>query len=329
MLIDFNGNLYASTHNSGVMKSIDGGETWRKVLGIEVGNSNSDRGADLEIGPDGDLYATTGLFSLGSVHKVNFEEHGPVAGDIETWIDITPNEEYRRMEIAVALTDSSRVYLLCEHEEDRTVDGMFRSDNGGLTWDSIPIPTLTITSDTTNFARKQAWYNLIAKVDPDNKDVVYVGGIDLHRSDDGGESWIPLSNWYASASDGFVEKRVVHADQHEIQFINGDPSQAIFTNDGGIYYSDNLGAAEPSFIPKDQGYNTTQFYSCCMPPAAVDQIYAGGTQDNGTWLVFGDELDPDMTLAAFGGDGGYCFWGTNQTPDNCCIFSVYRISLFE
>ena len=76
LIIDFNGNLYASTRIKGIQKSSDGGLSWTEVLSINVGNSNSNRGADLEIGPDGDLYATTGLFSLGTAHKADFDING-------------------------------------------------------------------------------------------------------------------------------------------------------------------------------------------------------------------------------------------------------------
>ena len=326
LLIDLNGNLYASTRNQGIQKSEDGGNSWRMVLGVTSGNSNSDRGADLEIGPNGDLYATTGLFSLGSVHKADFSVNGAQTGDIISWEEITPLPDFRRIELAVAPSDGNRLYALCQDDDENTVTGMFRSNDGGMSWDSISIPYLTITSDSTNFARSQAWYNLIARVDPNDEDVLYIGGIDLHRSDDAGESWTPLSNWYFAPNQNFGEGRVVHADQHEIQFINGNSNEAIFTNDGGVYFSENLNASEPTFIPKDQGYNTTQFYSCCMSGIANELFYYGGTQDNGTWVVQGTDLDPELAFEIFGGDGGYCFIGQENPMVGAASFQY--IGLF-
>ncbi len=314
LLIDFNGNLYASTRTKGVMKSTDGGASWRQVLGIATGNADSDRGADLEIGPDGTIYATMGVFSIGTVHKADFSVNNSKTGDIETWEDITPSGDYRRIELASAPSDENRLYLLCEDEESREVTAMFRSENRGDTWTAIPIPYLTATSDSTNFARKQAWYNLIAQVDPADEDLVFIGGIDLLRSEDGGETWTNISNWFNSQSRGFTGRRVVHADQHEIQFLPGSSNEAIFTNDGGIYYSNSLDSLEPMFDVKNDDYNTTQFYSCCIWPNPGAAYYMGGTQDNGTWLILSEDLDPDQAIEFFGGDGGYCFLGNQDDP---------------
>ena len=138
----------------------------------------------------------------------------------------------------------------------------------------------------------------------------------------GGDTWTNISNSYFSPNNGFPQNKVVHADQHNIQFVFDNSSKAIFTNDGGIYYSDDLQNSEPSFTIKNQKYNTTQFYSCCLWPDANDNFYFGGTQDNGSWLVEGNDLDPALVTKFFGGDGGYCFIGQNDA-DVLCVSAQY------
>jgi hypothetical protein len=46
-----------------------------------------------------------------------------------------------------------------------------------------------------DFTRDQAWYDLILLVNPEDENDVMVGGIDLHRTTDGGATWSQISNW--------------------------------------------------------------------------------------------------------------------------------------
>ena len=46
---------------------------------------------------------------------------------------------------------------------------------------------------------------------------MYVGGVDLWRSDDGGANWGLLSTWWATGTVG-SSTAFLHADQHFITF---------------------------------------------------------------------------------------------------------------
>ncbi|MBS1655685.1 MAG: exo-alpha-sialidase, partial [Bacteroidetes bacterium] len=69
LVIDKNGNLYASTRNlssgiRGVQRSTDGGTTWTQVLGATLTTPivfQTGRAADLEVASNGDIYASLGL----------------------------------------------------------------------------------------------------------------------------------------------------------------------------------------------------------------------------------------------------------------------------
>jgi hypothetical protein len=123
---------------------------------------------------------------------------------------------------------------------------------------------------------------------------VWVGGIDLFRSDDGGVNWGIASNAYVE--DIFS----IHPDQHVILFhpqYNGTSNQIMYAaNDGGIFRTDNARAGVLSgpkaacgtsgigvkWTTLNNNYGVTQFYHGLPFPSG--NTYFGGTQDNGTLL---------------------------------------------
>ena len=226
--IDTNSDLYACTRSDGILKSTDGGTSWFKVLGGGVGGGFSDRAADIEMASNGDLYATLGIGSSpDGIYKstdngatwMSFMNMAPENG--------LPNEGFERIEIAISPSNDQVVYALLENDEDGDCLGIYRTDDGGQNWISLPVPP---SSSTDNFARNQAWYNLIAQVDPTNELIVYIGGIDLHRSTDGGQNWETISE--RNDREGLP---AVHVDQHNIIFHGNNRYRAIAANDGGVY----------------------------------------------------------------------------------------------
>ncbi|MEZ4899622.1 MAG: T9SS type A sorting domain-containing protein [Saprospiraceae bacterium] len=191
---------------------------------------------------------------------------------------------------------------------------MWRSENGGQNWTKMTIPSLTALV-TMPFTASAAWFALIARVDPNDANTLYIGGIDLVRTDDGGNTWTHLSSEYPFPPE-YTGNRVVHTDQHEILFFPGSSREALFSNDGGIYYSSDLNTTRPTFRERNHRYNTTQFYSCALFPDEV--LYVGGAQDNGNWIIASTDLDPNMRYFFGGGDGGYAV--VNQK--NKFIFAV-------
>src|SRR6185503_7295225 len=87
----------------------------------------------------------------------------------------------------------------------------------------------------------QGWYDAAIAVDPVNPDRVWVCGIDLFRSDDGGANWGLASYWWGSGS------TFTHADQHAIVFhpqYNGTSNRTLFVaGDGGLFRTTNALAA--------------------------------------------------------------------------------------
>lgn len=234
LLVDSAGVVYAATRDGGLRRSEDDGATWKKVLG-DGKFSFSNRGVDIEIASNGTLYATMGLGSPDGIYRS--KDNG------STWTSLVdkegsglPRDSFERIEIAIAPSDSLRIYAVMQ-DEDNSCKGIYRSDDGGDTWLTFEAPG-AIGMD--NFARNQAWYDLTVSVDPSNPNVVYIGGVDIMQSTDGGATWRQVSQWYG------YQYPYVHADQHQFIFFPGDPRKGISTNDGGVFLFETKDASQQS-----------------------------------------------------------------------------------
>jgi Secretion system C-terminal sorting domain len=316
-VIDNNGNLYVAlrnliSSNRGVMRSTDGGVTWTQVLGAPLPGFNTGRAADLEVASNGDIYASLGLvgaaFTNRSVLMKSSATNGANTGALGTWVDVLPIRGLvtQRVEIAVAPSDPQRVYLLMQDSATDQVIGTYRSFNGGSTWDSVASPAAV-----NNGANSQAWYDLIAAVDPNNADILVAGGVNMAKSTDAGVTWTTITT-----------SNTVHVDHHFLQY-NGS-SKLIDGNDGGVYYSENINAASPTFSSKNNGYNVTQFYACAFHPTNANYFLAGA-QDNNTqkFTVAGI----NTTTPVVGGDGGFCH--IDQTDGQIQIASTTSNNYFR
>ncbi|HEY0434827.1 MAG TPA: T9SS type A sorting domain-containing protein [Chitinophagaceae bacterium] len=296
--VDNSGNVYASLRNltgnsRGVKRSTDGGTTWTQVLGLPLTDITytTGRGADIEVASNGDIYATLGIFSPTMVMKSSFAVNGANTGAAGTWQEITPahtNTTYRG-EIAVAPSDPQHLYLLLQDSATDKVLNMYTSTNGGTSWSTIAVTNGSVLDQAlNNGANSQAWYDLIAAVDPSTPTTVVVGGIQLARSTDGGTTWTAITT-----------NNTVHVDQHALVYFNS--SRLIDGNDGGVYSSSNMTNATPSFTSKNNGFNVTQFYGCDFHPTDANYFLAGA-QDNNTQQFTSPGLN--ATTPVVGGDGG-------------------------
>ena len=206
-----------------------------------------------------------------------------------------------------------------------------KTTNSGLTWTSLSIPML-VSDGTTHFTRSQAWYDLILQVHPSNANMVIAGGIDLHRTSDGGTTWTGISHWY-----GGYSKPYVHADQHAIVFRPGNPNEVAFGSDGGVDYSTNAGNTSivPTFRTRNYYYNVTQFYSVSGVNAAASHEFLAGAQDNGTQSFSLPTSHP--TREVTGGDGAFvhidqltpCRLHTPDVADDLTPFHPCSLRLYH
>jgi photosystem II stability/assembly factor-like uncharacterized protein len=291
-----NGHIFASTRIGGVMRSTDGGNTWINVLNGDENNAH-----DIEIGPTGDVWAS---FSSGQVF-FSSNTNGSNTGNSGYWTEKTPGAGYSRIEIAVDPSNANKVIALCQGNSSNDVTGIYTTTDAGSTWTSRPIPTISDQTSNSVFTRSQAWYDLIAGIDPTSGNIV-IGGIDALRSSDFGATWTQISIWslYDAYCCGFNYDQYVHADHHEVVFLPHTPQAAILGTDGGLFYTTNINATSPSFTAKNTGYNVTQFYALAMHPNSGSNYFLAGAQDNGTQKFSSAGLNE--TTQASGGDGAFC-----------------------
>ncbi len=333
--------LYAATR-TGIWKTADGGASWTRVLNDNGGNTatetvvNTGVGfTDVEIRTDlatDTLIASNGSFTTDGVYR------SLDAG--ATWARVHTATGLGRSDLAIAPSDQQYMYALsADRSNSNRLLNVYRSTDGGATWvariagtfDQTNADWLLLTNPIianmspcgfgSNSLLNQGWYDNIIAVAPHDRNVLYSGGIDLFRSDDGGATWGIISYWWVAGSTGYV-----HADQHAIAFDpgwDGSTNQTLFVgNDGGVYASNNAmgtvatggtggdgicynGSTLPSvtFTPLNNGYGVTQFYHG-RPYPSPTTTYFGGTQDNGT-IRGTDGGGLNNWTEIHGGDGGY------------------------
>ena len=97
-----NGTILAATSN-GIQRSTNGGSSWTMV--------RSGDAADLKVGANGTIYASTGYLSQsGKVYKST--------NDGSSWTDITPATGSARIELAVAPSNGNVVYAVSSKAND-------------------------------------------------------------------------------------------------------------------------------------------------------------------------------------------------------------------
>jgi len=308
------GIVLAATRDGGVQRSADGGSTWTKVLGNGTGGGSNDRAADLEIGANGTIYCSIGIFSTDGIYR-------SADGGLN-WTKIyTSAADEERIELACAPSDLNTVYALVQDNNAPNADGIKKimSSNDATaatpTWNTLTTPTWCDQgSSSSDFTRSQAWYDLIAAVDPTNANTVFIGGVDILKSTNGGSSWSQTSRW---SSFGGCSGTTIHADIHSLVFKPGSSTELLVGNDGGIYRTTDAGSA---FTSRVTGYNVTQYYACAIHPSSTDYFLAGA-QDNGTQKF--TTAGMNSTTNASGGDGAFCH--IDQTNGNIQITSyVYN-----
>jgi PKD repeat protein len=249
--------------NQGLFKTIDGGDNWNQIA------PGSFR--DIEYHPTNPeiVYASTNRFMRSTNGGDNFSIIS--AGT-------PPASAVNRMELAVSPDDPNRVYAVCGDAGDASFYGLYRSDDAGVTFSlTANSPNIfgysTIGDDTAG----QSWYDLAIAADPNDADHVFIGGINVWETSDGGSTFTINSHWIYPTTYNYT-----HADIHALEFY-GD--RLYCGSDGGIFVSHDQGGG---FIDLSEGLEITQFYRIGGSPQNAS-IVIGGTQDNGSNLFNGNE----------------------------------------
>ncbi|HVM19610.1 MAG TPA: hypothetical protein VM307_06595 [Egibacteraceae bacterium] len=272
------GNLFVPGGERGLYRSDDGGDTWERVL---AGVNDTTGAVDVSIDPRNPDNVLVGMWD----HFRDPDRRvyaGPGSGvwrstdGGDTWtraaeITMPDPAETGRIGVAFSPADPDRAYALIANKLDGTHGAWFRSDDGGATWDKLP-DNATLKANGSSYG----WWFARVFPDPDEVDRVFVAGLELMASTDGGRTFLQMGNVTAGVVTG-AHQVIVHADQHGMAWDPKVPGRVYLANDGGVYRSDadgNIGTWKGALV---QGF--TQHYSVDVfegDPAYV----VTGLQDN-------------------------------------------------
>lgn len=136
------------------------------------------------------------------------------------------------------------------------------------------------------------------RISPDNENEIYILGIPVLKSVDGGKSFRDISSQGGISGSGFV-----HKDSHAMWIDPSDPDRILLGNDGGLNISENRGES----WYKVPNLSISQCYTINHDLQDSYHIYIG-LQDNG--VLKGNRLsvqgDPQFQWKMiWGGDGAF------------------------
>jgi len=296
--------VYAACYGA-IMRSEDGGMSWDVVLGDLVNKSFS---TDLAITSDGVIYAALSNFCF-SVQPPGKAGIWRSTNGVD-WVQITPAgfpQDNRVTRLALAPSNENIMYVFTESQssEINPFGGYSNSVNtfwkmtwnpasGKASWENrtngIPGAGNGNTSSFPFSFVVYGGYCFTMGVKPDDENVVFLGGMNLHRSENGFADSLETTyiGGYPYDMDSLHQ---LHPDQHGIAFSPSDPSKMIMANDGGIYLTNNCMADSSHSVWQrvNKKLTTTQFYSVAIDHGSQGEDWIlGGLQDNNWYYTVTD-----------------------------------------
>lgn len=274
-------SIVATTDN-GIYRTLDGGQNWTKVVG-------SGNYYDLERmpGSPNTLYACTS----GIVYKsTNFGQ---------TWTNTSSGTSFGSTRLMIEVTPANaNVIYVVGADGSGGFSALYKSSDAGATWvqKSNSPNILGWSTSGTGDTDGQGWYDLGLAVSPTNENDLYVGGINIWRSTNGGTNWSLNAHWYGGGGAPYV-----HADIHYLIFRPGSGSVLYSGNDGGVFKASLNGSV---WNDRSAGLQVQQIYKMSTSQD-IDNYVISGAQDNGTNLF--SKFDSGSSMEqVLGGDGMDC-----------------------
>lgn len=316
------GHEWTYNQERGVYKTKDGGQTWTKVLFV-----NEQTGAiDLALAPDDPetLYAVTWQRIRKKWNDPRNEPHYGGSGiwkttdGGQTWKQINkglPEPRFRgRIGIDICLKNPKVLYALVDNyeisrepseEEKRDPYGLpsaglikgatvYRSDDGGENW-KLTAPT---TEDMKKYLESHSgtygWVFGQIKVDPNDPDTVFIMGVPMSVSRDGGRTFTEVQNLY-------------HVDHHGLWIDPDNSNYLVNVNDGGLEISYDGGR---NWKNSSLTLPVCQFFNVNYDMDTPFHVY-GSMQDHGSYRARVDlsrgrnSVQPVAFERAPGGEGSH------------------------
>lgn len=256
VLVAAQGAAFGAHEERGVYLSTDGGETWEKTLYL-----NETTGAsEICIDPSNPriVYASTWDHQRT---PWSVRSGGPGSGLYKStdggkhWMPLAQGLPKKMGKTAITLSPANPMVLYAVIEAEK--GGVFRSADGGLTWEQT-------SSDRATIAR--AWYYTEIVADPVDEQTVYVLNAPLLKSIDGGRTFFTLND--------------PHTDQHDLWINPANPKNMGLANDGGGSITFTGGETWSS----QNNQPTAQLYRVIADQQFPYHVYAG-QQDYSTIAV--------------------------------------------
>lgn len=292
----------------GMYSSIDGGITWNRETFVSAQNYWC-HSIVFHPKKKGTIFAT-------------FTEQGARSGIWRTtdggknWVHLTTGlpdaARFGRTALAISPSNPQVLFAFAKDERSGSKDlllGIFRSANGGNTWKPV---------HGNHFAEEgQISYGNSIVIHPTDPDCVICGGVDLHRTKNGGTTWRQITHWDAERGD----PSYAHADHHALLMPAAVPGRIYDGNDGGVDVSENSGGA---WANRSNGLAVTMFYDMDVAQSN-GLVFGGGAQDNGTVVTTIGAAGSFFEL--LGGDGG---WIVFDPADAGHVYaSYYNMGIFR
>ena len=282
-------HIYASVYDDqfgGLYRSTNGGSSWSEIFtGIRVW--------DIEFKPN-DPNIIHFLSAPNNTTKVI----ATYDLDEGTVINQTQINGSYRSEIAVTADNPDHIVAI-HAQTNGGLHSITKTNDGGETWSTIQdsSPNYLSSSNNGQGSGGQGFFDLCVTIDPENANLIYIGGINAYKSTNGGATFQQMMYSYQRLGN----LSYVHPDIHDFAFASDGSSY--ICHDGGINYSTNFGV---TWTDRTNGISNTQYYRFGQSTTQSD-VFIAGSQDNSTWVMNGGNwrIGP-------GGDGFHCLVDPNN-----------------
>lgn len=279
-------NRFVCATTSGVMTSLDNGNTWN------IMNSGSSY-FDIEQDPD-----DNNIIYLCSENHVIKSTNGGQTFEYVPSSSFSPAlGSCQRTAISFNDTNNDQLYLI-QMGVGGTTERLYRSSDSGLSFSTV--------NNTQEISDNGGEYMGPLAV---SGNTIVTGAVNLFRSIDGGVNFTDNTNWFANST---TSPQFIHADIHDLAF-NPNNGQLYAATDGGVFRSTDDGN---TWTFASFGLNTLQFYHMDGLDSEVN-TFAGGFQDNGSAF----STDAGNKMDFFGSGDGYQVKFT-PTESNIIYFDI-------